>query len=114
LIVEDNDAVRALIRKILQQHGYTVLVARHSEEAFELSGRREGSIHAMITDVVMPGMSGREVAERLKSSRPTMKVLFLSGYTNEGVLDTGAAFLQKPFTPDVLLHKVREVLDASV
>ena len=95
-----------------------MLVARHSEEAFRVCGRHDGAIHLLITDVVMPGMSGRELAERLASAHPKMKVLYMSGYTDDavvrhGVLAEGTAFLQKPFTPEVLLGKVRDVLDAS-
>ena len=119
LLVEDEETVRGLAGEVLEGNGYTVLAARHSKDAFLASGRQEGSIHLLVTDVVMPGLSGRELAERLASSRPTMKVLYISGYTDDavvrhGVLVEGAAFLQKPFTPDMLLRKVREVLDACV
>ena len=118
LLVEDEDSVRRLARSILQANGYTVLEAHHGKEAILLSGRHEGPIHLMITDIVMPEMSGRELAERLKPSRPDMKVLFMSGYTDKaivhhGELDPGTEFLQKPFTPDALLRKVREGLDAN-
>ncbi len=118
LLVEDEEGVRTLVRTILQTNGYTVLEARHGKEAFFISGRHEGPIHLMVTDVVMPGMSGQELADRLKSSRPDMKVLFLSGYTDEavvrhGVLKPGTAFLQKPFTPGRLARKARLVLDGQ-
>ncbi len=119
LLAEDEDMVRALVTNILQDNGYTVLAAGHSEEAFRLSGRHEKPIHLLVTDVVMPGMSGRELAERLASSRPKMKVLYISGYTDDAVLRHGVQaegmpFLQKPFTPDALLRKVREVLETPM
>lgn len=117
LLVEDETQVRNLTRKILQENGYTVLEARHGEEALELCQQNEGPIHLLLTDVVMPGgMSGRELAERLLSLRPEIKVLYMSGYTDNaiihhGVLDAGTAFIQKPFDPNALAHKVRAVLD---
>jgi PAS domain S-box-containing protein len=115
LLVEDEEVIRELVGGILTENGYTVLTASHSDEAFRLSGRHEGPIHLMVTDVVMPGMSGRELAERLASLRPKMKVLYISGYTDDAVIRHGVKvesmpFLQKPFTPDVLLRKVRETL----
>jgi len=119
LLVEDDHAVRVLARSVLQAHGYTVLEASQGKEALFLSGQHEGPIHLMVTDTVMPGMSGRDLAERLKPSRPNMKVLFMSGYTDKaivhhGELVPGTAFLQKPFTPDALARKVREVLDSPL
>ena len=118
LLVEDEEAVRDLVRGVLEGCGYSVLLAQNGEEALRLSGGHEGPIHLMVTDVVMPRMSGRELAERLASPRPTMKVLYISGYTDDavvrhGVLSRGVAFLQKPFMPDALLRKVREMLDAA-
>jgi signal transduction histidine kinase len=117
LLVEDEKSVRALARSILRAHGYTVLEAGQGKEALLLSGQHEGPIHLMITDVVMPELSGRDLAERLKPSRPNMKVLFMSGYADKAIVHHGelkpdTAFLQKPFTPDALALKVREVLDA--
>jgi len=117
LLAEDDHAVRALLRSTLQEHGYTVLEAHHGKHAIQVCEQHAGPIHLLVTDVVMPEMSGREVAEHLKPSRPNMKVLFMSGYTDKaivhhGELDPGTAFLQKPFTPDALASKVREVLDA--
>jgi two-component system cell cycle sensor histidine kinase/response regulator CckA len=117
LLVEDENGVRRLAHSILRAHGYTVLEARHGKEAILLSGQHEGLIRLMVTDVVMPEMSGRELAEHLKPSRPNMKVLFMSGYTDkamlhQGTLEPGTAFLQKPFTPEALARKVREVLDS--
>jgi PAS domain S-box-containing protein len=118
LLVEDALRVRAVVREILEENGYTVLEARHGAEALEISERHQGHIHLMVTDVVMPQMSGRELAQRLQPLRPDMKVLYMSGYTDDaivrhGVLGAGIAFLSKPFTPDALSLKVREVLDAG-
>jgi response regulator RpfG family c-di-GMP phosphodiesterase len=98
-------------------NGYHVLEARHGAEAIEISERHRGPIHLMVTDVVMPQMSGRELAQRLLPVRPDMRVLYMSGYTDDaivrhGVLGAGMAFLSKPFTPDALAVKVREVLGA--
>ena len=118
LLVEDEEAVRTMVSKILKNKGYTVLEAAHSKEAFEVCERHEGPIHLMVTDVIMPQMSGRELAERLASLLPEMKVLYMSGYPDNtiiqhGVLEPGTAFLQKPFTLSSLEVKVREVLDSS-
>src|SRR5205807_6259402 len=118
LLVEDDAGVRKLAKTTLQTQGYTVLEAAQGEDAVRLSGQHEGLIHLMVTDMVMPEMSGRELAERLKPLRPNMKVLLMSGYTDKamlhhGEMDPGAAFLQKPFTPQTLARKVREVLDAD-
>jgi len=116
LLVEDDVEVRALAAEVLQMKGYTVLEARHSEEALKIGQRYSGPIHLLLTDVVMPGASGRELARQLISLYPKIKVLYMSGYTENaivhyGVLDAGIAFLQKPLTPIALARKVREVLD---
>jgi len=116
LLVEDAQRVRAVVREILEMSGYTVLEAHHGAEALELSNRHAGPIHLLVTDVVMPQMSGRELAQRLSTLRPDLKVLYMSGYTDDaivrhGVLASGIAFLSKPFTPDALALKVRELLD---
>jgi PAS domain S-box-containing protein len=116
LLVEDALRVRAVVREILEMNGYNVLEARHGVEALEINERHQGPIHLMVTDVVMPQMSGRELAQRLQPLRPDMKVLYMSGYTDDaivrhGVLGAGMAFLSKPFTPDALALKVIEVLD---
>jgi PAS domain S-box-containing protein len=117
LLVEDENAVRALAREVLRRHGYVVLEARHGVDALRVAERHPDDIHLMITDVVMPHMGGRELAERLATARPKMKVLFMSGYTDQAVmhrhLTPGSAFLQKPFTPEAFARKVRSILDAE-
>jgi len=118
LVVEDEDEVRWLVCEILQEKGYSVLEVRQSREAVELGQRYEGPIHLLVTDVVMPGMGGRELAENMTRLRPAMKVLYISGYTenaivHQGVLDEGTHFLPKPFPPEVLARKVRDMLDES-
>jgi len=118
LLVEDALRVRAVVREILEMNGYNVLEARHGVEALEISERHQGPIHLMVTDVVMPQMSGRELAQRLQPLRPDMKVLYMSGYTDDaivrhGVLGAGMAFLSKPFTPDALALKIHEVLGTA-
>jgi two-component system, cell cycle sensor histidine kinase and response regulator CckA len=118
LLVEDAAPVRALARRSLEACGYRVLDASDGPTALELSARHGEAIDLLVTDVVMPGMSGRELAERLAPGRPSMKVLYTSGYTDDamvrqGVLNAGVAFLQKPFVPDSLARKVREVLDGE-
>jgi two-component system cell cycle sensor histidine kinase/response regulator CckA len=116
LIVEDDDALRDLAQRILQLYGYRVLEAKQGEDALRVTDEHEGPIQLMVTDVVMPGMSGRELAERLKPLYPDMKILYMSGYTDNsivhhGVLAKGLNFIQKPFTPEGLASKVREILD---
>jgi CheY-like chemotaxis protein len=118
LLVEDEDGVRALTRYILQNGGYTVLEARDGAEALRLASTHAGRIHLLLSDVVMPRLSGRELAEHLRHSLPTLKVLFLSGYTDDevmrhGILQAEVHFLQKPFSPAALAQKVREVLDSA-
>ena len=115
LLVEDEESVRQLVRETLEAKGYTVLEAAHGEAALRIASAHHGSIDMLITDVVMPGMSGRDLAKHLCAAHPRTKVLFLSGYTedaivHEGVLEAGTAFLQKPFTLQMLSRKVREAL----
>ena len=115
-IVEDDDRLRNLARKILERHGYSVLDAEDGEDALRVSEAHEGRIDLMLTDVVMPKMGGKEVAERLQPLYPQMKVIYMSGYTDDaiahhGVLEPGLNFLEKPFTPEDLARNVREVLD---
>ncbi|OGP73222.1 MAG: hypothetical protein A2V86_13375 [Deltaproteobacteria bacterium RBG_16_49_23] len=117
LLTEDEQSVRELAARILRNRGYQVYEAPDGREALAIAQRHpERKIHLLLTDVVMPGMSGKELADRLKLSMPDIKVLFISGYTDNaivhhGVLDKGINFIQKPFSPDSLARKVREVLD---
>ena len=116
LVVEDEEDVRTLAREILQTQGYTVLEAGDGIEALRIAAEHAAAIELLITDVVMPRMSGPELADGLAPERPETKVLYMSGYTDDaiihhGVLTSGTAFLQKPFTTDGLARKVREALD---
>ena len=119
LLVEDQPEVRGVIADTLVRHGYDVLVAANGVEALSILERHEGDVHLLVTDIVMPGMSGRDLAERLVAARPDLRVLYMSGYTDDVitrhgvVLETGMAFLQKPFTPNLLLQTVRDILDRA-
>jgi CheY-like chemotaxis protein len=115
LFVEDDPAIRNVIRRFLEISAYTVLEAASPRQALELAEGYERRIHLLLTDVVLPEMSGRELAERLSAQRPGLLVLYMSGYTDDAVfhqerLEPDTAFLQKPFAPDVLLRRIREVL----
>jgi PAS domain S-box-containing protein len=116
LLVEDEEIVRQVARRILERNSYTVLEAGSGKEALAVSRQVSGPIHLMLSDVVMSGMSGVEATAQLREQRPEIKVLFMSGHTensivHHGVLDPGVAFIQKPFRQEQLVHKVREVLD---
>ena len=117
LLAEDEDQVRNAARDILERFGYHVLDARNAGEALLICEKHRGTIHLLLTDVVMPQMSGRELVLRLTTVRPEMRVLFMSGYTEKaglhhGILESGIAYLQKPFTPETLSRRVRQVLDS--
>ncbi len=118
LLVEDESAVRELAARVLQQQGYTVLEAANGQEALRLTQAHNQEIHLLLTDVIMPHMDGKLLADRLKGIHPQIKVLFMSGYTGDtishhGVLDSGVMFIQKPFSPATLARKVRDVLDLT-
>jgi len=116
--VEDEDGVRALAALVLRSSGYTVLEARDGQDALSLAQQHSGRIHLLVTDVVMPRMSGRQLADQLALARPDIKTLFVSGYTDDavvghGMLEGSMAFLQKPFAGTLFACKVREVLNAE-
>jgi len=118
LLAEDEESLRRLTRQVLENSGYRVVTASSGEEAERLAESHAGTIHLLLSDVVMPGMSGRELVERLAPRLPGMKVLYMSGYTDDSVLQHGIAaeqvnFVQKPFTPSLLTRRVREVLDGE-
>jgi two-component system cell cycle sensor histidine kinase/response regulator CckA len=117
LLVEDEEPVRRLVARILQTCGYGVIEAPNGDEALRQYGQRQGPIHLMLTDVIMPLTSGPDLAKQLSALDPEVKILYMSGYTDtaivhNGVLDLGVAYIQKPFTPAALAQKVRQVLDA--
>jgi len=118
LVVEDEEAVRELIQTVLKEKGYDVIPSLDPQHAEQIAARFPGEIHLLLTDMVMPGTSGRELAERISARRREIRVLFMSGYTDNvitsgGMLEEGLAFLQKPFSPGALVQKVREVLSQT-
>jgi two-component system, cell cycle sensor histidine kinase and response regulator CckA len=118
LLVEDDDTIRALGARGLRRHGYTVVLARHAVEALKVAEQYGGKIDLLLTDIVMPGANGRILAERLLESINGLHVLYTSGYTDsiatiQAIRTSSADFIQKPYTPDCLARKVRDVLDAK-
>ena len=118
LLVEDAEPLRKLAQAFLESNGFRVLSAQSGEAALEIAGRHSGPFDLLLTDVVMPGMNGRVLAERLSMRQPGLKVLFMSGYTDSfiaghGVLQMGTNLLHKPFTEEIFIAKVREVLDSG-
>jgi CheY-like chemotaxis protein len=118
LVVEDDELVRAVLVRALTETGFRVLPAADGAQALDLAGKREQQLDAVITDLAMPGLQGRELAERLEQLRPGVPVLFVSGHADDevarrGLLDPGRPFLQKPFDPDEIAAKVRELLDGG-
>ena len=119
LVAEDEEGVRSLTREVLEKYGYTVLEAANGEEALVVAERHLGSVDLLLSDVVMPRMGGPELAQALLLRRPSVKILYMSAYTEHpmvrrGVVDAGVAFLQKPFTPTVLVSRIRELLEAAL
>jgi len=119
LLVDDDEIVRKFVLQVLQTSGYAVIEASNGPEALRIAKEHTGPINLLLTDIKMPKMNGRELADRLTPLRPGVKVLYISGHTdsatvNQMALQRGANFLQKPFTPDRLTTKVRKVLDSSV
>ena len=115
LLVEDDDRVRALVSNMLRKHGYSVLLASAGDQALEIAMRHQGRIDLLLTDVLMAGLNGRMLSERLTAARPETRVLYMSGYSDDEILRFGvktaaAHFIQKPFSVDALVHKIRETL----
>jgi CheY-like chemotaxis protein len=118
LVCEDDETIRQLMCRVLTERGYQVLSAENSQKGIELAARHEGPIDLLVTDVIMQGMSGGQMAQQLKAQRPNMRILYVSGYTSDvveqhGVLESGIQFLQKPFTAEDLARRVRELLDSE-
>jgi CheY-like chemotaxis protein len=114
LLVEDEESLCSLTRTLLEQAGYTVLEGKGAMQAIDIARHHRGPIHLLLTDMVMPVMNGREVADEITSIRPETRVIYMSGYmgfTSRGVLDSDASFLPKPFSQDTLLRKVHEVMN---
>lgn len=118
LVAEDEDMVRGLIRSVLEKHGYTVFRARDGMEALAVDEGHKEPIHLLITDVVMPGLEGQELSQRIRARRAGLRVLYISGYPQEAISSHGpfgeeSRFLAKPFTPDALARTVRQLLEAA-
>ncbi|HEY6265575.1 MAG TPA: ATP-binding protein [Candidatus Acidoferrum sp.] len=116
LLVENAESLRTLAKEFLKNSGYAVLDAENGKEALRIASAFAGTIHLVLTDVIMPGMGGKQLAEQLTSLRPATRVLFMSGYSNDGIVQSGiltseAPLLEKPFTREILLRRVRQVLD---
>jgi two-component system, cell cycle sensor histidine kinase and response regulator CckA len=119
LVVEDQEAVRGLARRILEEHGYQVLEAASGAEAHAVASRHAGEIDLLLTDVVMPGMDGYLLSEEMRDLRPNLRTILMSGYgadliAHRDALASGLAYIQKPFRPEELATKVREILDSPV
>jgi two-component system, cell cycle sensor histidine kinase and response regulator CckA len=117
LLVEDDDRVRALVANMLRKNGFKVLLASAGDQALEIAARHRGCIQLLLTDVLMPGLNGRMLSERLTTTRPETRVLYMSGYSNDDILRLGVKkaashFIQKPFSVDALVHKIRETLNS--
>ena len=117
LLVEDDPAIRSLLAQVLKGTGYTVFDAGDAAEALRIATHHRGTIHVAVTDVVLPQMSGPDLVANLQQSRPEMRVLFISGYTDDEIVRRGVtaaptSFLQKPFTPEALVRAMRNVLDS--
>jgi two-component system cell cycle sensor histidine kinase/response regulator CckA len=115
LLVEDEESLRELIREILQANGYEVLEAEDPPKAIEIAERHQGAIHLLLTDILMPGMNGRVLAQRVRERRPAIRVLYMSGHTEDsvaqnGLVEPGALMISKPFTQESLARKLREAL----
>jgi CheY-like chemotaxis protein len=114
LVVEDSPQLRELMREVLEARGYHILDAEHGAAALETARRHDGPIHLLLTDVIMPGMNGRQLAERLRAVRPETRVLLVSGYSADALapygVESGVPTVQKPFTPDELVRRVRAIL----
>jgi len=117
LLVEDEEQVRALVETLLQGRGYHVLTAKDPVHALQIAATHPAHIDLLLTDVIMPHMNGRDLTDKLLTTRPSTRVLYMSGYTDNVVVDHGipdaVAFLQKPITPNLLSRKLRELLDAA-
>jgi hypothetical protein len=116
LVADDDAGVRDVVRETLSRYGYTVLVARTGAEALRIAATHAGSIHLLLTDVVMPELNGRELADRLVAVRPDLRVLFMSGYTDDevlrrGIVDRRSLYIRKPFTSDALVRRVQLSLE---